>query len=196
MQVIVKPSQRFLDTLKGLREEGISDESLRDAVRMLKKGKIDTIELTYEHLKNCSKLLPDGVSLHTLIEESMVVLPRPYIPPRNPELEKRIQRLRKEQENRQYQEMTKNLTFSRQKPQQDTIGFQMRELNAQIISVAQFIVTVGGAFVFVYKAMEYGLPTPYIPGQVLAGIFAAIIVAVAELYFLMKEIAHSDRAIK
>ena len=58
------------------------------------------------------------------LEDSLVVLPRPYIPPRNPELEKRIQKLRKEQEDRKYQEMTKNLTFSRQKLQQDSLGYQ------------------------------------------------------------------------
>jgi len=38
--------------------------------------------------------------------------------------------------------------------------FAVHVLNTQLISVFNFIVTVGGSFVFAYKATEYSLETP------------------------------------
>ena len=50
-----------------------------------------------------------GFRFHELLETCDVVLPEPKFPPRNPELEARVQKLRREQENREYQRMTKNV---------------------------------------------------------------------------------------
>jgi len=38
--------------------------------------------------------------------------------------------------------------------------FAVHVLNTQLISVFNFIVTVGGSFAFAYKATEYSLETP------------------------------------
>ena len=41
--------------------------------------------------------------------------------------------------------------------------FTVRVLNAQLVSVFNFIVTVGGSFAFAYKATEYAMETPNYP---------------------------------
>jgi len=38
--------------------------------------------------------------------------------------------------------------------------FAVHVLNTQLISVFNFIVTVGGSFAFAYKATEYAMETP------------------------------------
>ena len=53
---------------------------------------------------------PPKVYLHQLMKGCTVVLPSvPLPPPRNPVLEARIIRLRKEQEKRQYEKMVRNV---------------------------------------------------------------------------------------
>ena len=46
---------------------------------------------------------------HEMMEKCVVLLPEPVIPPRNPELEARIQRLKAEQAERDYKKMTYNI---------------------------------------------------------------------------------------
>ncbi len=46
------------------------------------------------------------------------------IPPRNPELEARVKRLRQEQANRVYKEMVKNVDHALLKNPQETLGAQ------------------------------------------------------------------------
>lgn len=47
---------------------------------------------------------------------------------------------------------------------------------------------IGGTFLFVFKAVEYSMSEPDVIVQVVASLFAATVVAVAELYFLVKVI--------
>ena len=48
-------------------------------------------------------------SFHELMTSCEMVLPSPKYPPRNPELEARIKKLRAQQENREYNQMTRNI---------------------------------------------------------------------------------------
>ena len=50
-----------------------------------------------------------AVSFHELMTSCEMVLPSPVYPPRNPELEARIKKLRAQQENREYNQMTRNI---------------------------------------------------------------------------------------
>ncbi|XP_022643345.1 uncharacterized protein LOC111242792 [Varroa destructor] len=63
-----------------------------------------------------------------------------------------------------------------------------RQLRRQYIAMINTLVTIGGTFVFFYKAVEYSLPEPNIPAQVLVAILASLVVAVSELYFLLRSI--------
>lgn len=64
--------------------------------------------------------------LHELLVGSQLILPRNAVIERNPELEARCARLRREQENQTYQAMTKNVDNNRRMAPDDTIGSQSK----------------------------------------------------------------------
>jgi len=64
--------------------------------------------------------------LHELIESCELILPENELKPRNPELEARCQRLREEQQNREYQKMTKNVDATLKHHPEDTIAYQCK----------------------------------------------------------------------
>lgn len=63
-----------------------------------------------------------------------------------------------------------------------------REIRNQYIAVINMVLTIGGTFAFVFKAVEYSLPVPNPAAQTLLGILACLVVAVAELYFLLRDL--------
>lgn len=68
----------------------------------------------------------ETVYLHELLEGSKLILPKNEIIERNPELEARCQRLKREQDERSYQTMTRNVDCSRTKAPDDSIGYQSK----------------------------------------------------------------------
>lgn len=62
--------------------------------------------------------------LHEALEGSKLILPQNEIIERNPELEARCKRLRREQEDREYSNMTRNVDCSRQHLPDETISYQ------------------------------------------------------------------------
>lgn len=66
----------------------------------------------------------DDVSLHDFVRGSTICVPENKVPERNPELEKRCQQLQREQENRMYRDMTKNVDSVRRTHPEDSIGYQ------------------------------------------------------------------------
>ena len=72
------------------------------------------------------------------------VLPEPKFPPRNPELEARIQRLKAEQAEREYKRMTSNVDGRQglSKEMEQPFGKQMTELNNYLLLILQFVITV------------------------------------------------------
>ncbi|KAL1464069.1 hypothetical protein WDU94_003751 [Cyamophila willieti] len=79
------------------------------------------------------------VFLHELISGEDIVLPEPEVLPRNPELEARVRRLKVQQMEREYRSMTKNVDSVRVNHPEDTISYQMKQINRQLIAVVQFI---------------------------------------------------------
>ena len=61
-------------------------------------------------------------------------------------------------------------------------------MNRQLLQFAQFIFTVGGAFAFGYKGLEYTVPNPTFLSQIILGLTIAAVVAVADMYFLIKNL--------
>lgn len=66
------------------------------------------------------------VYLHELIEGSEIILPKNQEIPRNPELESRCKKLRAQQQNKNYHDMTKNVDNIRKKYPEDTLAFQSK----------------------------------------------------------------------
>lgn len=128
------------------------------------------------------------VYLHELLEKSEIVFPKNEEIPRNQELEKRCQKLKAEQQNREYQNMTKNVDGFRRKLPEDTISYQLKMMNTHLIAVFQFIVSVLAGFAFGFIGVELLIGSLDFGFRLMLGTFCALVIAVAELYFLAKKL--------
>lgn len=63
---------------------------------------------------------------------------------------------------------------------------EFKRLNGSVVAVFNSFLVFICTFVFCYKALEYSLPQPNIIAQTLFGIGGSTIVAIAELYFLIR----------
>lgn len=91
----------------------------------------------YNHLNDARQKVTDNANdadaaatsdavpyLHELVEGSQLILPANEIVERNPELEARCQRLKLEQEEYKYRQMTKNVDCARTYEPEETISYQ------------------------------------------------------------------------
>jgi len=128
-------------------------------------------------------------SFHDLIIGCDIKLPQPVAEPRNQELEARIQRLKAEQANRDYKAMTKNVDSVRLREPEDTIAYQIEQINRQLIAVAQFVVSVLAGFAFGFIGIELMTGNLDFGFRLLLGVMFALIIALAEIYFLAKKLS-------
>jgi hypothetical protein len=126
--------------------------------------------------------------LHEILSGCDIFVPAYIEPERNPELNERIERLKAQQANREYDEMTQNVNLNRLYSNKSTDSFMpdMKSMQGQLITVANVFLTIGAAFVFGYKAVEYSIGVKNFVLQISCGLFCALIVAIADLYFLFK----------
>lgn len=124
------------------------------------------------------------VYLHELLQNVDVILPLPKVTPRNPELEARIQKLMAEQSAKEYEAMTKNINSTRRGYPEDTISYQIKQMNKQLIAIAQFIFSVLAGFAFGFIGVELIVGNLDFGFRLLLGIICALIIALAEIYFL------------
>lgn len=190
--VRIKPGDALKTFLRDVRDSGIYDEVLRKSAEDILNGGDAGVPFSklrsLRDVANASSDRPP-VYLHKLLEGSELCLPSPVTAPRDPELEARIQKLKAQQLNREYDRMTSDVDVCRSRSSPLTqVGAEVRQVRQQSWAVVNLLVTVGGTFAFFYKAVEYSLPDPHIALQVLAALFASIVVAVAELYFLIRVI--------
>jgi hypothetical protein len=134
------------------------------------------------------KLSDKGNYLHEILSGCDIFVPAYIEPERNPELNERIERLKAQQANREYDEMTQNVNLNRLYSNKSTDSFMpdMKSMQGQLITVANVFLTIGAAFVFGYKAVEYSIGVKNFVLQISCGLFCALIVAIADLYFLFK----------
>lgn len=85
---------------------------------------INDLKWLHQALNRLRKSEPDIPYLHELMANCEIVLPENEIQERNPELEARCQKLRKQQEAKEYQAMTRNVDNVRTLMPQDTIAYQ------------------------------------------------------------------------
>lgn len=129
-----------------------------------------------------------GGWLHEVIDNCDVVLPQPTKLPRNPELEARIQRLKREQQHQEYKSMTRNVDLSRGRIQDDNIGYQIRQINRQLIAVLQFVFSVVAGFFFGFIGLQLIVGNLEFGFRLLLGVICALVIALAEIYFLAKKL--------
>lgn len=149
-------------------------------------------KVTVEDLKWIKENLPKEYKrdLYAAMEGSGVKLPAPIFPERSPELEKRCQKLRIEQDEREYKQMTRNIRESSAK--EKPLSVQMKELNGILVTMVQLVVSVLTAFAFGYLAPYY-LYGRSDPGpRIILGTLIAFFVGIADLYFIIRENLDED----
>lgn len=149
---------------------------------------VSDVRWLHDYIVNINKISETKVYLHELFEGSEVFLPENEEHSRDAELEKRCCKLRAQQENILYNAMTKHIDAVRKRHPEDSIAYQVREMDKYLIVVFQFLMSVAAGFAFgflgvpllVYGTMEFGF-------RLLLGIICALIIAIAELYFVLRK---------
>lgn len=202
--ITIKPSIKMIDfILNNVKDKYINDAP--DGITFLTKSKkskkekiantilkIEDLRWLNKYLQKYRKTATKMIYLHELFDDSDVILPTPKETPRNPELEARIQKLKAQQNNREYQTMTKSIDSMRKFLPEDSISYQMKQINKQLIAVAQFIFSVIAGFAFGFIGIELIIGNLDFGFRLLLGIICALIVALAEIYFLAVKLSESD----
>ncbi|CAH1233797.1 TMEM199 [Branchiostoma lanceolatum] len=123
--------------------------------------------------------------LHELLEGSDVFFPPVETPPRNPELVARLERLKREQENRQYAQMTRDMGKQPGQGALSDFGSEAKEVKVYLMALINFMVSVAAAFTFGYVGSEYAFGAS-VTLRVMTGIILATMVAMADIYFMAK----------
>ncbi|KAM6463214.1 transmembrane protein 199 [Liasis olivaceus] len=126
------------------------------------------------------------IYLHELLEGSEIFLPEVTKPPRNPELVARLEKIKARLANEEYKQMTKNINcqeLNRHGTLSD-LGRQVRSAKALIITIVNFLVTVGATFVCAFLGSQYVFTE--MAARVLSAMIAASVVGLAELYVMVR----------
>lgn len=195
--ISVIPSERFKKILFELKESKDTPKSIKQKLATKESEKelrLTTEEIEWCHTKIRESSRPERI--HELLTESQIILPKYEPPPRSPELEARIQRLRFEQENREYKNMTKSVdpTFQRENLGLGEIGQDIRTVNQHIISGMQYLLSVVGTFFAIFIAA--GMATPDYGVRALVASISAVIVGFAELFFIIRDDMRKENEIK
>ncbi|XP_032235985.2 transmembrane protein 199 [Nematostella vectensis] len=122
--------------------------------------------------------------LHEMLEGSELYVEPPRPPERNPELVARLNKLRAKQEQIQYDQMVANVGPALEQKQRDTLGAEVRSTSRQVSSIVNFVLSVGAAFMFGFASSQFAFQEMSM--RVIIGTFLAIIVAIADLYFMAR----------
>lgn len=122
----VKFSERELELLKKVNKLELEKISTNETSSDKKSKKDKTTALTLSEVKGLKKELGGTSYLCDVFSGADFKLPENEIVERNPELEKRIQRLKREQEQRVYNSMTRNVDSTRKYEPEETISYQSK----------------------------------------------------------------------
>ncbi|KAL2734212.1 transmembrane protein 199 [Vespula squamosa] len=189
--IYVKPNTKLIDFVW----KYISDvNDVPSGIAMLKKSnrkksndvllKLSDINWLNNYLQEYRKTATEKVYLHEILEGVDVILPTPKITPRNPELEARIQKLTAQQNAKEYKAMTKSVDPIRKYLPEETLAYQLKQINRQLIAVVQFVFSVLAAFAFGFIGVELIVGNLDFGFKLLLGIICALVIALAEIYFL------------
>ena len=68
----------------------------------------------------------------------------------------------------------------------------MKQINRQLIAVAQFVFSVAAGFAFGFVGLELMIGSLDFGFRILLGVMCALIIALAEIYFLAKKLNEDD----
>lgn len=147
--------------------------------------KIEDLRKVYEHIIEENKKRTCKVYFHELLENSDIILPENTSIPRNEQLQKRCNALKIDLENSNYRKMVK---LSHEFNQQDTICYQLKEMNRYLIAIFQLMLSTIVGFAFGFIGVELITKTSNLAKKLLSGLGCAVLIGLADLYFLVKHI--------
>ncbi|XP_034722648.1 transmembrane protein 199 [Etheostoma cragini] len=145
--------------------------------------------LSFRTARTLKKYLQDNghpFYLHELLEDSSLYLPEVVKPPRNPELVKRLERIKAKLANEEYNRITRNVNTQKINRNETLADFgrQVRSVKAVVATIFNFLVTVVAAFACSYMASQYLFTDT--AARVISSVIAASVVGLAELYVLVR----------
>ncbi|XP_065222786.1 uncharacterized protein LOC135847258 isoform X1 [Planococcus citri] len=164
--------------------------NIPERIKILAENKFKS-DIQLEDILWLKKKLPKDVRIYKLLENCDVKLPAPELEPRNPELEARIQKLKVLEEERRYQDMTRNVDTSRVRHPEDSIAYQMKEMNRQLIGVLQVVLSISTGFAFGFIGINWLIGPLEVSVRLVLGLVSAFVIGTAELYFFVKKIAET-----
>lgn len=124
------------------------------------------------------------IELHDLVKTSKVFNETIPEPVRSPELVERLRKLKRQQEQREYDSMVQNVK-PKKRTQFQEIGGEIRSTKKQFSSIASFLLSVGATFAFGYVSSQYAFSED-LAARLIFSIILASVVALAELYFMAR----------
>lgn len=93
---------------------------------------LEDVYWLYDYIVKENETSSTKIYFHELFQGSEVLLPKNVEIPRNEELEKRCKRLKAQQQNRDYNKMTKNVDSIRKKLPEDTVSYQCKKFLSKL----------------------------------------------------------------
>jgi len=129
----------------------------------------------------------------SLLLSCQLLLPTPEYEERNPVLEERCIKLRAKQEEREYRSMTGNVRRDYERTRdEEPIKKQFKEVNAFLLLILQFVVSVVCSFMFGYLSPYYLYGRTDMGGRLLFGIICGFVVGCADMYFVIRQLLEDD----
>ena len=129
----------------------------------------------------------------SLLLSCQLLLPTPEYEERNPVLEERCIKLRARQEEREYRTMTGNVRRDYERTRdEEPIKKQFKEVNAFLLLILQFVVSVVCSFMFGYLSPYYLYGRTDMGGRLLFGIICGFVVGCADMYFVIRQLLEDD----
>lgn len=181
---LIKATQNIIDAASKVLYFPDTNDRLRKQCIEIRDDKKDVISTqTVREIYHTLRNKGENIFLHKLVEETVFVLQPVVLPPRNPELEARIQKMKIAEENKEYKRMTQNLQPRGKK----AFSFQddVKSMNRQMIAMLNFALTVVAGFAFGYKGTELMFGKIF-PMQMMAGLILGTVVFFVDLYFIMR----------
>ncbi|XP_076054162.1 vacuolar ATPase assembly protein VMA12 [Oratosquilla oratoria] len=192
--VEVIPSDSFTKQLKEISYIDGTPEHIKKFFNSDEDSE-DKLILSSEDIAWCHRTLTElesHIPIHELLMESQIHVPEYQPPPRNPELEERVRKLRLEQEDRDYKAMVKNVNYSNAvQSDLSQVGADLRAMNKQLVTGAQYLLSVVGTFFALFFA--FGMVSDDYGGRALIATLGAVGVALAEVYFIIRDDLREER---
>ncbi|CAD5116097.1 unnamed protein product [Dimorphilus gyrociliatus] len=183
-------SSDLIKYLKSVCESGeLSKSNCDRLLKLIEENDSIPLSLLYETTSQIN-----GKGLNQALLTTEMIIPSPKPPQRSKELEDRLVRLRLEAEEREYKQMTKNVSLSSNAESiASDFAKSQKEMNKQIMMMFNFMGTVIGSAVFAYVVSGSIMGEGNISFQMLAALLTGTLVFFADLYFIVKADSQSEK---